>query len=100
MKQYIVLQEGFNAVRDYLDSLEQSQDSKYRYQRAFNDISAYYENRELLSYSPVFNAEYRNDLMSRYESGNISIRSWQQRQAMAEPKDQPKISVAASGCSS
>lgn len=76
MKQYIVLQEGFNAICDYLDSLEQSQDSKYRYQRAFNDISAYYENRELLSYSPVFNAEYRNDLMSRYESGNISKKKY------------------------
>ena len=61
MRQYNVLQDGYKAVFDYLESNEQSVDSKYRYERAFIDISKYYETLQASSYSPVINAEYRDD---------------------------------------
>ena len=76
MKQCIALQDGFNAVCDHLESLDQSDDSKHRYRRAFGDISEYYENRQASSYSPIINAEYRDSLLIRLERGDISKKKY------------------------
>ena len=77
MRQYNVLQDGYKAVFDYLESNEQSVDSKYRYERAFSDISKYYETLQASSYSPVINAEYRDALITRLENGDISNKKYQ-----------------------
>lgn len=76
MKQHNGLQDGYKAVFDYLEFLEQSADSKYRYERAFGDISEYYETLQASSYSPVINAEYRDTLITRLESGDISNKKY------------------------
>ena len=76
MKQCIALQDGFNAVCDHLEFLDQSDDSKHRYRRAFGDISEYYENRQASSYSPIINAEYRDSLLIRLERGDISKKKY------------------------
>ena len=76
MKQCIALQDGFKAVCDHLESLNQSDDSKCRYRRAFGDISEYYENLRASSYSPVINAEYRDSLLARLESGDVSKKKY------------------------
>ena len=76
MKQCIALQDGFKAVCDHLEALDQSDDSKYRYRRAFGDISEYYENRQASSYSPIINAEYRDSLLIRLERGDISKKKY------------------------
>ena len=76
MKQCIALQDGIKAVCDHLESLDQSDDSKYYYRRAFDDISEYYESLGASNYSPVINAEYRDSLLTRLERGDISKKKY------------------------
>ena len=76
MKQCNALQEGYKAVCNHLESLEQSTDSKLRYERAFADISEYYESQQASSYSLEINAEYRKSLIIRHNSGDISSKKY------------------------
>lgn len=76
MKQCHALQDGYKAVVNHLESLEQSKYSKNRYERAYSDISEYYENLQASSYSPVINAEYREALILRHKSRDISDKKY------------------------
>lgn len=72
MKQYYALQDGYKAVLNHIESLELSLNSKHRYERAFSDISEYYEKQQASEYNPVINSEYRDTLITRLENGDIS----------------------------
>jgi len=74
--QSIALQDGINAVCDYLESSGYSEDSKSRYKKALSDITNYYEIRKMSAYCPIANTEYRADLLAGFENGDISRKKY------------------------
>lgn len=70
--QSIALQDGINAVRDYLESVGYSEDRKRKYEKALSDIAHFYESKQLSVYCAHVSKKYREDLLAGFENGNIS----------------------------
>ena len=76
LTQCIALQDGFKAVREHLEAQGFTEDSKRKYEKAFFDIANFYECGHFSDYSFAVCREYRNSLLTRFDSGNISRKEY------------------------
>ena len=72
MEQNTALRDGFNAVMEHLESLKQCDYNKSRYDRAYEDITDYYETVRAMEYNADVNKAYRDNVKKRYEMKLIS----------------------------
>lgn len=70
------LQDGVNAVIDYLKSAEYSKDNIYKYEKAIADIRDFYNSKQISAYCSNINKEYNDNLLVRLENRDISKKKY------------------------
>lgn len=72
MEQNNTLRDGFNAIMQHLESLDQCEYNKGRYVEAYRDISDYYEFSHVTEYKVDVNKAYRDNVNERFKMRLIS----------------------------
>lgn len=69
-----ILEAGFQAIRDYLDSTDCSEDTRKRYHSAFCSVEMFFSATAKKDFDPDVNIQYRIDLDRQLSQGIISVK--------------------------